>query len=300
MSNYSRGVTTALAAVGCLLMASKALAAADDPAGKRGLTNPFFAMDTGTKDAKHQTAQSQAQLAKELGYAGIGCDIAAMPGMLEAVEAAGLKLFAVYVGANVDPAKPRYDPRLKATIQALKGRDTFVWLFVQGGKPSSTDHDERAVEILREIADLAAVSGLRVALYPHTNFYVERVEDAVRLARKAERKNVGVTFNLCHWLRVDKEENMKPLLELAKPYLYVVTINGADSGGKDWKTLIQTLDRGTFDNHRFLKTLKDLGFKGPIGFQGYGIKGDARDNLKRTMDAWRAISARIAAEGNSR
>ena len=65
---------------------------------------------------------------------------------------------------------------------------------------------------------------------------------------------------------------------------------GADSGGKDWKTLIQTLDRGTFDMRKFLKTLFDSGYTGPIGFQGYGIGGDAHDNLKRTMDAWRELN----------
>jgi len=81
------------------------------------------------------------------------------------------------------------------------------------------------------------------------------------------------------------------------PHLYLVTINGADSGGKNWDTLIQTLDRGTFDMFNFLKTLKEMGYTGPIGFQGYAIKGDARDILKRTMDGWQRLSARFAAEG---
>ncbi|OHB73370.1 MAG: hypothetical protein A2Z25_00200 [Planctomycetes bacterium RBG_16_55_9] len=108
--------------------------------------------------------------------------------------------------------------------------------------------------------------------------------------KKVDRENVGVTFNLCHWLRVDNEKNMKPLIEMAMPHLFVVTINGADSGGKDWKQLIQTLDRGTFDVRGFLTTLYDCGYTGPIGFQGYAIGGDARDNLKRTMNAWRELN----------
>jgi sugar phosphate isomerase/epimerase len=283
-----------LLVVACSL--APAIPAASDVGAKKGLENPFFAMDTSTKDAKHQSAESQAAMVDELGYDGVGCDIGALPGMLKAVEAEGLKLFAVYVGASVDPNKPKYDARLKDVIQSLKGRDTFIWLFITDGKPSATEHDARAVEIVREVADMAAESGLGVALYPHTNFWMERVEDAVRVAKKTGRKNVGVTFNLCHWLKVDKEENLKPLLKLAMPHLVLVTINGADSGGKDWTTLIQTLDRGTFDILGFLKTLAGLGYTGPIGFQGYGIKGDAYDNLKRTMDAWRKLSDRIARE----
>jgi len=295
MKLRAQSLTAVLVAIGILLSMSRALAApgAEGPA-KKGLTNPFFAMDTATN--RGLSANDQIALVKELGYAGMGCDIAIMPDMMKAVDDAGLKLFAVYAGADVDPGKPKYDARLPGAAKSLKGRDTFVWLFITGGKPSSTDADTQAVAIIQEVADLAAASGLRVALYPHAGFYMERVEDAVRLVKKAERKNVGVTFNLCHWLKTDKEENLKPLLKQATPHLYVVTINGADSGGKNWDTLIQTLDRGTFDMFNFLKTLKDLRFKGPIGFQGYGIKGDPRDNLQRTIVAWQKLSARLAAE----
>jgi hypothetical protein len=43
-----------------------------EPAG----ANPFFAMDTGTKDDKHKTAKEQVEMVGELGYAGIGCTAA--------------------------------------------------------------------------------------------------------------------------------------------------------------------------------------------------------------------------------
>ena len=99
-------------------------------------------------------------------------------------------------------------------------------------------------------------------------------------------------------MKVDDEKNMESLIKLAMPHLFVVTINGADSGGKDWKSLIQTLDRGTFDVSKLLKTLADCGYTGPIGFQGYGIGGDAYDNLKRTMEAWRKLSRVLVAQRN--
>jgi len=75
-----------------------------------------------------------------------------------------------------------------------------------------------------------------------------------------------------------------------------VTINGADADGTGWGQLIQTLDRGTFDVGLFLKTLKDLGYTGPVGLQCYAVPGDKYENLKRSMAAWREISAEIAAE----
>ena len=260
-----------------------------EPAGP----NPFFAMDTATKDAEHQTPAEQVAMVKELGYAGIGCTAGkGLAEMQQELDKNGLRLFTVYLGVNIDPDQPKYGPELKEAIDVLKGRNAILWVFLRSKshKPSSPAGDERAVEILQEVADMAAQADLRVALYPHYGFWCQRVEDAVRVVEKVDRRNVGVTFNLCHWLKVDDEKNLRPLLELAMPHLFVVTINGADSGGKDWKQLIQTLDRGTFDMRGFLKTLAACGYTGPIGFQGYGIGGDAQENIERTMDAWRELN----------
>jgi len=264
-----------------------------EPAGP----NPFFAMDTATKDDKHKTAKQQVEMVKELGYAGIGCTAGeGLAEIAEELDKNGLRLFAAYVGCYIDADARSYGPELKEAIEVMKGRNAILWLFVQSKKlkPSSLEGDARAVQVIREIADMAAANKVRVALYPHTGFWVERVEDAIRVAKKVDHKNVGITFNLCHWLKTDDEENMKSLIKSAMPHLFVVSINGADSGGKDWKQLIQTLDSGSFNVLRFLKVLKKSGYTGPIGLQGYGIGGDAYENLKRSMGAWRKLSEKMA------
>ena len=293
-------VALLLCTAGAGWFANVSPARADDGSGaKKGLANPFFVLSNGVQDAKHPTPQSQAAMLKELGYDGIGpSGCGGISAMARAMEDQGLKVVAQYVGANLDPDKPNYDPGLPQAIQAMKGHGTFVWLTVHSSrfKPSSSDGDPRAVEIVRKIADMADASGLQVALYPHSGFYVQRVEDAVRLAKKVDRENVGVTFNLCHWLKLDAPESMKPLMELAAPHLFLVTINGADRDGKDWGQLIQPLDRGTFDVGNFLKTLNDLGYTGPVGLQCYAVPGDKYENLKRSMAAWQKISATLASE----
>lgn len=264
-----------------------------EPAGP----NPFFAMDTGTKDDNHKTAKEQVDMLKELGYSGIGytgCDELAE--MLEELDKNNLRLFTVYLGVNIDQNQQKYDPKLHEALNILKGRNTILWLYVQSKKhkPSTINGDQRAVEIIREIADMAAESKVRVALYPHYGFWLERVEDALRIARKVNRKNVGVTFNLCHWLRVDNEENLEPLLKSAMPHLFAVTINGADSNAKDWQNLIQTLDKGSFNILHFMRTLNSTGYTGPIGLQGYGIGGDVHENLKRSMNSWRQLTEKLS------
>lgn len=258
------------------------------------LPNAFFAMDTGTKDANHATASAQAEILKELGYAGIGYtgfdDIA---GMLKELDARKLRMFTVYLSAEVNADGYSYDPKMKEGVEALKGRDVMLWLTVSSKTlaPSSPEGDTNAVKMLREIADMAEPAGLRIALYPHTGCWLERVEDAVRVAAKTKRKSVGATFNLCHWLNAGKGQNMKGLIDLAMPHLFVVTINGADTEG-GWDRLIQTLDRGNFDVAGFLAALKHAGYVGPFGLQGYGVKGDVHENLKRSMEAWRRLSAK--------
>jgi len=265
------------------------------------LTNPFFSMDTGT-DRKNLSAAEQAQMLKDLGYDGIGYSgIDGIEQMLGELDKRGLKMFNTYLGISIDPDGRKYDPRLKETIARLKGKGVLLWLNVNSRQfeKSGEEGDPYAVEVIREIADMAGQSGLKVALYPHTSSWVETVEDAVRVAKKVDRRNVGATFNLCHWLRVEGDENMKSLMRAAMPYLFVVTINGADGGETtqmNWDRLIQPLDAGTFDTYQFVRALKELGYNGPVGLQHYGIKGDARENLGRSMSAWREFARKMQAE----
>jgi len=261
--------------------------------------NPFFAFCMDTHDSQKRGLEEQAALLKELGYDGAGhLWLDNLSERLKTLDAVGLKLFQVYLSVNIAADKDAYDPRLKNMLPQLKGRGTMLALLMDGLPPSDPKGAPKAVELVREIADLAQSSGVRVALYPHSNAWLERVEDALRIAKTVDRPNVGVMFNLCHWLKVDKEENLKPLLTAAKPMLYAVSIHGADSaaavqaGSGNW---IQPLDSGAFDIYNLLKLLRDLGYAGPIGLQCYGIPGDARDHLTRSIAAWRKLNARLAA-----
>lgn len=282
------GLYILIAAVLCAT--PMALPEADDISHTTEPAFTLFAFDNGTGRGR-LSAEVQAKMLKDLGYAGIGyTGTKNIPAMLKALDANGLKMFSIYVGAKIGPKGPSYDSGLKEAIQQLNGRETLIWLTITGKAP---DGDLQAVQVVREIGELAEASGLRVALYPHVGFFIARVEDSLRISKKVNRKNVGASFNLCHWLKVGDEKNMHQRLEQVLPHLFVVSINGADHQG-DWDRLIQTLDRGEFDVYRFLKTLKELGYDGPIGLQCYNIPGDIRENLKRSMAAWRKLIAKLA------
>jgi sugar phosphate isomerase/epimerase len=264
---------------------------------KPPLPNPFYAMDTCTKRPYPQNDISPAQqfdLLKELGYEGIAWTEEAPEKVSAAVadaEARGLKMFAIYCTAGVDSqGKLTFSPLVEPLMKTLRGHGTILWLHIGGGGPavSSLKADDPAVAQLRELADKAKGSGLRISIYPHIGDWTERVLDAVHLASLVDRENFGVTFNLCHCLATGEEAKIPSILEEAAPYLMTVTVNGADAGvkGPDWKRLIQTLDRGSYDVGIVLRSLEKIGFEGPIGLQGYGLGGDRRDNLARSLKAW--------------
>jgi sugar phosphate isomerase/epimerase len=265
---------------------------------------PFYAMDTCTKRPYPRndiTPAQQLDLLKELGYAGIAWteepaeDVA---DALRCAKARDLKIFAIYCSAGVSAdGRLMPSPLLEPIMRALRGHDTIIWLHLGGRGPriDTLSGTSPVVEQLRALAALAERNGLRISIYPHVGDWTERISDAVILARLVDRKNFGVTFNLCHCLAVGDEERIPNLLEDAAPFLMTVTINGADTRvkGPRWNRLIQTLDRGSYDVGIVLRTLEKVGFRGPIGLQGYGLGGDRRDNLKRSMEGWRGITAKM-------
>ena len=246
----------------------------------RGL-NPFFAMDNGVGRGTLTPAE-QAEVVKNIGFDGISYNgTQELTERLSAFDQAGLKIFGIYVHASFDKP-PREDKALADAIRKLKGRDTVVWLTV--GRFSKGE-DADAVRVVREVADMAATSGVRVAIYPHRGDHVETVEDAVRIAKQAERPNVGVTFNLCHELMAGNERRLEDVLRASASRLFMVTINGADPGTKVEQT-IKVLGEGQVDVLKLLKVLDEEGYRGPIGLQCYNVKGDMRENLTRSMQAW--------------
>jgi sugar phosphate isomerase/epimerase len=253
----------------------------------------FFAMDTGVKDDQHLTFEQQADMLRELGYDGMDhTSVENLPEKFSALDRHSLRLFAVYLDVLVDRDQQTYNDGLEQAVELLKGRDVTLWVPLRSDdfQPSDAAGDESAVRVIRRIADLAESAGLQVALYPHSFFMMGKISDALRIAKKVNRSNVGVTFNLCHWLRTDRRDLNETLTEAA-PYLRMVTINGADNQG-EWKELIQPLGSGEFEVSSALTALKKIGYAGTIGLQGYGIGGDVHENLRRSMAAWQALQNR--------
>ena len=267
-----------------LLFAFAAVCANAAPA----MPNRFFAMDT---------AGGSLDLLKELGYAGQAdtfrgnADDAAR--QIAELEKRGMTMCAIYAGAKLNKDGFHFGGDFAGLLAALKGHDVLIWIHTgsKDFRPSSEDGDAIAVPALQQLADQAAAASLRIGIYPHRDMWTERVQDGIRLAEKVNRKNFGVTFNLCHCLSVGDGEKIPQLLEQARPHLFMVTINGADATGAKY---IQPLGSGTYDPGIVLRKLQQIAYTGPVAFQGFGIGGDRREILTKSMQAWQTLGGQTA------
>jgi sugar phosphate isomerase/epimerase len=252
---------------------------------------PFFAFDNGVGRGVWPPSV-QAETVKSLGYDGIHYnytnpkDFAAK---IEACKTAAVPIHAMYIYTFVGKPGAAYDPGIKEAIRMLKGSETIIWMTLRDGKRGQQDTE--AADVVKEIAGLAAESGLKVSLYPHAGFYVATAEDAVRVAKVVNLPNVGVTINLCHELFAGNGARMEEVVKTAAPFLNLASINGASpipgKGPKAWDTL--PLGEGVYDTNGFLRLLRDHGYRGPIGHQFFNVKGDDKEKLQRAINSWKKL-----------
>ena len=251
-----------------------------------------YCVELGVPGLKQRPVAELAKLLREVGFDGAGYSILTGPRLEETLRAsdeAGLKVYLMQTSINLAPnAAARYDVEVPGAIRKLKGRPAVVVVTLNGLKPGDPAGMELAVQALRELGDVAAEAGVRISAYNHVNCWNESVPFNVELVKKVNHPQVGFNFNVCHWLKVDGNKDYRPLLRANAEKLFCVTICGAQIGAQTWTNgLIQPLDQGDFDNRSLLATLREIGYGGPVGIMCYGIPGDAREYLGRSMKTWK-------------
>lgn len=269
------------------------------------IKNPFFALHNIIRgDSTYDTFDKQVELVKNAGFDGIEINqVANFKGMKAALDKH--QFAGAYFYVRVTLEAPHFEPDLAQCIAQLKGSSTVIAPFIisesKRFKPSSHDADTTAVRLMQQVADWAKNAGLQVAIYPHYSFYVEQHDHALDIAKQAKRKNLGLTFNLCHWLATTpaaERGELKPQLKAMRPYLKMATICGANDVVTREKTIwddyILPLGSGSFDTYSLVQYLvQDLKFKGPIGVQCYNIKANKPQLVQNTMTVWTQYKSRL-------
>jgi sugar phosphate isomerase/epimerase len=242
------------------------------------LTNPIYVQSTGLSGS----VENRVQMVAEAGYDGIMWEGPSgdIPAVLSALDAQGLGMIGLWRPANGD---------IPSDAALLDGTEAQLMLYATGGAYSN---DDAVISDIAAVADLVKDEGRLVTLYPHAGDYVETIDDAVRIIEKLNRDNVGLSFNLCHSLMYHSVNNLNfadrfdSLLQKAWPYIQAVSINGADSVGYDWGTLIRPLGEGNFDTFGLVKTVIEKGYTGPFLLQAFGIGGDIPAHLAQSFSVW--------------
>ena len=252
----------------------------------------FYCFEDAFLKINTENPEYQASLIRNLGFNGM--EIMGLDGIdrkLQALDQQKLQLFMVYIQIDIEKELP-YDSRLRDFIKKVHNKGVTLALHIHSDQfaPSDSLGDSLCVPIIQDLADYASSFGVNIALYPHTGFWLEKIDDGLRLTRKINRHNVGAIFNLCHYLKADEKELLEKKLVKAIPFLAAVSINGCDDGNTremEWDRLIQPLGKGTFDVLHVLRILKANNYTGPIGLQCYNIPGDPADFLKSSMETWK-------------
>jgi sugar phosphate isomerase/epimerase len=256
--------------------------------------NPLYGFCIETHDARKRTLPEQAALLRELGFDGVGYPLwlnGSLAENLRILDEAALPVYLMFTAVSVQPDGPGVDPRVEQAIGQLRDRPVTISVLLQGLPPSDPRGMEPAVRMLRRLGDVAARTGSRISIYHHTGDWTESLTFALQVVEQVDHPRVGANFNLCHWLKIDGARDYRPLLRKHADKLFAVTINGAERGATTWTDgLIQSLDRGDFDNRQLLHFLREIGYDGPIGLMCYGIAGDAREHLQRSISVWQQWS----------
>ena len=262
---------------------------------QKTLDNTFYCFNNGVRTLKNspQTLDEQAALIKKIGFDGLaGHNSVENLKLRSALDKVDLKMPEVYFGMTLNQdGKISYDKQLKKIIKNSKDRNLLVALTL--GTESAIERGQKGDNLfaagISELAHYAETYNVKIAIYPHVNNYCEWLDHALSISEKVNRKNVGVIFNLCHLFKVEGDEGWEEKTRKALPDLFMVSINGTDSGdtqNMDWDRLIQPLGEGNFDTYKLVKLLKENGYNGLFGLQCYNINQDCEAALTKSMKTW--------------
>ena len=269
------------------------------------LDNVFYVFNNGVRTLPNAPGDydSQAALVKRLGYDGISGHISQLNSELKAaLDKHELRMPEVYFGLTItNEGQVEYDKAIDELVKICKDQDLLVAFFTNADKYSwkQMEGDKILAEFLKEYADFAQEYGAKVAVYPHVNNYCETIDHCIKIAQLVDRSNMGVIYNTCHLFKVEGDDDWRKKAEQALPYLFMVSINGIDSGDTQnmgWDRLIRPLGEGSFDTYELVKFFKDKGFAGPFGLQCYGITEDCEIALAKSIKTWRSYQERYSQE----
>lgn len=237
-------------------------------------------------DAKKRSPEERAAMLQRLRLGHFAYDYRAEHIASFDAEIAACQRHGVSVDAWWFPTTLNDEARLILDTLRRHHLKTQLWV-MGGGNPVQSpaeqrDRVETEARRLQSIAKAALEIGSVVALYNHGAWFGEP-ENQIQIIERLRQDgvtNVGIVYNQHHGH--EHVDRWATLLQKMKPYLLAVNLNGMSRGGDTTGNKILPLGQGELDL-ALLKTLRDSGWRGPIGILNHTDEdAEARllDNLE--------------------
>lgn len=234
-------------------------------------------------DAKKRGPEERAAMLEKLQIKRLAYDyraehIPTFDAEVAALRRHGIELFAWWFPTELNA-------EARVILDVLKRHQIKAQLWVTGGGGATRTPEEQAARVqqeakrLRPIAEAADALGCQVALYNHGGWFGEP-ENQVAIIQALGLKNVGIVYNLHHGH--DHLTRFPQLLQVMKPHLLALNLNGMTEGGDRQGKKILPLGQGNLDV-KLLKAVLDSGWRGPVGILNHTDEdAEARllDNLE--------------------
>ena len=245
-------------------------------------------------DASHRTPEQRAAMLNELGISQLAYDyrdehIPSFKHEIGVLEKHNIELRAVWLW--IDPREGEIlNEASRSILDILRetGTETELWVsfpaFVFEGLPDAQQL-EKAVNILTVVLQHAEEMGCTMALYNHGDWFGEP-ENQVRIIQAIGSDRIRIVYNFHHGHH--QVDRFGELLEVMKPYLSAININGMKVEGPK----IITLGEGDREVE-MLRTIKDSGYCGPIGILGHTEGEDIRVVLERNLEGLQQLKSQL-------
>ncbi len=246
-------------------------------------------------DAGKRSPEQRAAMLKDLGIKRFAYDYRAEHVPTFEREIVALKENGVELSAWWFPTSLNEEAKMILALCEKHNVHPQLWV-MGGGNPNMNAAEAETFALqeakrIREIAIAAQKAGCKVGLYNHGGWF-GKPENQIELIRRIEMPNVGIIFNLHH--AHDELDRLPAILEMIKPHLLVLNINGMQTDGERQGKKILPIGQGDRDKE-VLKTILASGYSGPIGILNHTDE-DARKRLEENLAGLETLVTELSAK----
>jgi sugar phosphate isomerase/epimerase len=244
-------------------------------------------------DAQKRGPEARAQMLQRLGLKRLAYDwrdehIPTFDQEIETMQRHGIEITAWWFPGGLNDTAQQ----ILACFERHQVK-TQLWISLGDPAPQGSQAEKvrAAATAIRPIAAAAAKIGCRVALYNHGGWFGEP-ENQLAIIDQLDLPNVGIVYNLHHGH--SHLARFPELLRKMQPHLLAFNLNGMVVDGDRAGKKILTLGEGDQDL-RLLKTLRDSGWRGPVGILDHRAETDSEVTLRANLAGLEQLRQRLSA-----